>query len=114
MMVASSWCELCRFDDPLMARAVATSIASMEFNVRMECAGAGRDGAGGGAAHVVEVCATDWHELAEVLDEIIDEQVEFDRAVAERFASSHRVRVIVVITLTGAADLLLFLGLLDW
>lgn len=106
MVAPTTWCELCRFDDPALARAVATSIAAMEFDVRLR-----------GADHapfVIEVAGTHRKDLAEVLEEIIDEQVEFDRMLAERAAASaHHARVVVVLVLTGTADILLLLGLLD-
>ena len=106
MMVAKThWCELCRFDDPVLARAVATSIAAMEFDVRL-CAAV--------SPFVVEVPGSERIELAEVLDEIIDEQVEFDRMLARRQAAGVRhVRIVMVLTFTGTVELLLLLGSLD-
>ena len=118
MVAQTPWRELCRFDDPLLARAVATSIAAMEFEVRLD----GRLGARpdaerqttGRPPYVVRVVADDWSDLAEVLDEIIHEQVEFDRLLAEGQTAGRHARLIAIITLTGAADLLLLFGLLDW
>ncbi len=111
----TSWCELCRFDDPCLARAVATSIAAMEFDVRLDPGGLhAADTRSGSPTFVVEVFTTDWHELADVLNEIVDEQQEFDRWLADRQTVSRHARLVTVITLTGAADLLLLLGLLEW
>lgn len=35
MQVTNKWQELCRFTEQTLARAVATSIAAMEFDVRL-------------------------------------------------------------------------------
>lgn len=103
----TSWRELARFSDLLLARAVATSIAAMEFDVRLR---------GGGESprppFRIEVQGTHWADLAEVLEEIVDEQVEFDRQVLES-RGGRDVSVIVFITLTGAADILILLNLLE-
>ena len=103
MMVAqTTWCELCRFDDAVLARAVATSIAAMEFDVRLRAAV---------PPFVVEVPDSERLELAEVLDEIVDEQVEFDRMLACRPAMDARhVRIVIVLTVTGTVELLLLLS----
>lgn len=115
MRTATDWRELCRFDDLLQARAVATSVAAMEFDVRL-CAAADpacEDDDAGRPPFVVEVVHTDWPDLAEVLDEIIDEQQEFDLRLATRTTHRDGRRVMVVIILTSAADILLLLGLLE-
>ncbi len=115
MRTATDWRELCRFDDLLQARAVATSVAAMEFDVRL-CAAADparEDDDAGRPPYVVEVVHTDWPDLAEVLDQIIDEQQEFDLRLATRAAQRDGRRVMVVIILTSAADILLLLGLLE-
>jgi hypothetical protein len=118
MVAESSWRELCRFNDPLLARAVATSIAAMEFDVRLRAT----DGPGSARAasrdgrhpYAVQVIASEWGELADVLDEIIDEQREFDRMLAQRRVAGRHSRIVTTITLAGAADLVLLLALIDW
>ena len=107
-MVAAPWRELCRFDDPGLARAVATSIASMEFEVHLSEPEGGQH-----RAFVIEVEHGDWPELTDVLDEIIDEQQEFDRMRAHRRDASPRLLLVTVVGLTGTAELLLLLALLD-
>ncbi len=111
MVADAAWRELARFDDPAIASAVATTIAAMEFDVRLD--DPPEPGAPGSAAWVIVVDGRDWPALAEVLDEIVDEQVEFDRAVADGRAGRGELATVVVIGLTGAADLLALLGLLD-
>jgi hypothetical protein len=120
-MVAEAWRDLCRFDDGPLARAVATSIASMEFEVRLDeeqlspPALAGHDRRQEATRRfVVRVRQRHWLDLADVLDEIIGEQREFDRQLAERHAAGRHVRVVAVIGLAGAADLILLLALMDW
>ncbi|MHC4427091.1 MAG: hypothetical protein ACYS0D_00605 [Planctomycetota bacterium] len=118
MVAETSWRELCRFDDPLLAHAVATSIEAMEFDVLLRAAG-GPTGAEQAAYHgqppyVVQVVASDWGDLAEVLQEIIAEQQEFDRMLLQRRVTCRHSRIVTVIALTGAAELLLILALADW
>jgi hypothetical protein len=119
MVAETSWRELCRFDDPFLARAVATALEAMEFEVVLRAGDdpRGIDGAPrpGRAPYVLEVVASDWGDLADVLEEIIDEQQEFDRMLIRRQAALCRGRIVAVIGLTGAAELLLLLLLLrDW
>jgi hypothetical protein len=124
MVAAIAWQELCRFDDLLLARAVATSIAAMEFDVCLAC-GVDRDAGAADIAeaesaagdvsadsppYVVLVCPSDWHEIAGVLDEIIDEQEDFDRRLAERFETSRHARIVAVLTLAGVGELFLLLA----
>ena len=54
------------------------------------------------------------HPVSQVLDEIIDEQREFDRMLARRSGATRSARLMTVITLTGAAEAALLLALLDW
>ncbi len=122
MVAANGWQELCRFDDLMLARAVATSIAAMEFDV---CLSGGRDEEADLAAesaaedlltdplpppYVVLVCPSDWREIATVLEEIIDEQADFDRRLAERSLDSRRARIAAVLTLVGVGELFLLLA----
>jgi hypothetical protein len=119
MVAETSWRELCRFDDPLLARAVATSIEAMEFDVLLRAAD-GSPGTADEAAHpgsppyVVQVVASEWGDLADVLEEIITEQQEFDRMLLRQQAAGRHSRIVTVIALTGAAELLLMLALIDW
>ncbi|MHC4415694.1 MAG: hypothetical protein ACYS0G_10450 [Planctomycetota bacterium] len=117
MVTSTSWCELARFDDLPLARAVATSIAAMEFDVQLHDPD---QGAGDEAIalprrtrYVVEVDGRDRAALADVLQEIIDEQEEFDRALARRQSATEHAGLVIIITMTGAADILLMLGLLE-
>ena len=118
MVAQTSWCELCRFDDLLQARAVTTSIASMEFEVRLCAVGSSArsdpDTHPGRAPFIVQVDISDVRDLAEVLDEIIDEQREFDLLLARRSRVTRTAPLMTVITLTGAAEAAVLLTLLDW
>ncbi len=109
---------MCRFDDLLQARAVATSIASMEFDVRLCAFGSPSrsddESHPGRPPYVVQVDNGDVRDLAGVLDEIIEEQREFDRMLADRGRMVRPVRIVTVITLTGAAELALLLALRYW
>ena len=118
MVAETSWRELCRFNDPLLARAVATALEAMEFDVLFR---AGEDPRGidgaprpGRAPYVVQVVASDWCDLADVLQEIIDEQQEFDRRLIQRRVTGRHGRIVAVVGLVGAAELLLMLALFDW
>ena len=106
MVLHASWCELCRFDDLVLARAVATSIASMEYDVRLWDIGR--------PPYIVQVDNIDVRSLADVRDEIIDEQREFDRMLTDRSRVVRPFRIMTVVTLTGAAELALILALMDW
>lgn len=114
----ATWCELCRFDDLVLARAVATSIASMEFDVRLSAIGCTTrpddEPNQGRPPYIVQVDHVDVRDLTDVLDEIIDEQREFDRMLSDRNRSVRPMRIMTVITLTGAAELALILALIDW
>ena len=118
MVLQSTWCELCRFDDLVLARAVATSIASMEFDVRVCAIGCTTppddEPNHGRAPYIVQVDNVDVRDLADVLDEIIDEQREFDRMLADRSRAVRPIPILIVVTLTGAAELALILALMDW
>ena len=67
----NNWQELCRFTDQSLARAVATSIAAMEFDVRLiEIEDPNQ--------YVIEVDSDNFNALNDLLQEIVDEQIEFD------------------------------------
>jgi hypothetical protein len=116
MVAETSWRELCRFDDLPLAQAVATSIEAMEFEVVLRS----YDGplradaavATGRPPYVVQVVASEWGDLASVLEEIISEQQEFDRLLFQRRVAGRHHRIVAVITLAATADLLLLLALL--
>ncbi len=118
MVARTSWCELCRFDDLFQARAVTTSIAAMEFEVRLCAFGSSArsdpDTHPGHPPFIVQVDVSHVCDLAEVLDEIIEEQREFDRMLAQRSGTTRSARLMTVITLTGAAEAAVLLALLDW
>ena len=117
---AIAWRELFRCDDLKLARAVATSIAAMEFDVRLcsinpaardvvEDAGDADNRPG---PHVIEVAAMHWHALAGVLGEIIEEQREFDRMLEWR-RERNRVRLVIVLSIGTAAEVALIWRLLE-
>ncbi len=118
MVAQTSWCELCRFDDLLQARAVTTSIAAMEFEVRLCAVGSSArsdpDTHPGRPPFIVQVDISHVCDLAAVLDEIIEEQREFDLMLAQRSGTTRSAQLMTVITLTGAAEAAVLLALLDW
>ena len=116
MLPAEQWRELYRCKDLLQARAVATSIAGMEFDVRMRAVGDHAlddlelDEHPMDGPFVIEVRPLDWTHLVDVLTEIIAEQAEFDAQVmARRDQSLRRARMmlmtvaVVVAALAGNA-----------
>ncbi len=121
---AETWRELYRCDDLKLARAVATTIAAMEFDVRL-CSI--HPAAGGIEAdeidanqrdddipgpHVIEVQAPHFRQLAAVLGEIIEEQREFDERIELR-RERNRARIVVILTITTAAEVALIWRLLE-
>ena len=119
MNSTTDWQELCRFADPTIARAGATSIASMEFDVRLT--GDDRQAQQrivestnpATAPYMIEVNHSDWGVLADILDEIVDEQLEFDRRFELRGGKRGRQRILIIITLTGVVEVLAILGLIE-
>ena len=122
---ADSWRELYRCDDLLRARAVATCIASMEFDVRLEaCHRPTRDSRNCVACDdaacddqfpgpfVIEVPDDHYLDLAEVLAEIIDEQAKFDDQLERRRSHHQRVAVCAVVV-AGVVETVLMLLLID-
>jgi hypothetical protein len=107
MLPAEQWRELYRCEDLLQARAVATSIAGMEFEVRMR--GAGElapddlelDEQASGP-FIIEVRPLDWTHLVDVLTEIIAEQEEFDAQLSARQDQSVRRARIMLMTVAIA------------
>ncbi|MEE8154889.1 MAG: hypothetical protein V3T53_07990 [Phycisphaerales bacterium] len=119
MYGTARWQELCRFADPQLARSVATSIASMEFDVRLTGddrraqPGFGESTNPATASYVIDVNHSDWGVLADILDEIVDEQLEFDRLFEMPHTSRRRHRVLIIITLTGVVEVLAILSLIE-
>jgi len=94
----ADWRELACFDDLHQARAIATAIAAMEYEVRLI------DARGGevrpdlelayNAPYALQVPAAERAELADVIDEIVAEQMEFDvRLAAFHDRASRRQRL---------------------
>ncbi len=110
MYASAQWRELCRFDDPQLARAVATSVASMEFDVRLN-----PDDPTDLASppFIVQVDDSDWATLTEVLDEIVDEQIEFDQHFAMHHVKYRRRRIVLILSLAGVVEALVILGLIE-
>jgi hypothetical protein len=129
-----TWRELYRCNDLRQARAVATTIAAMEFDVRLASASiearmnderhetpADDSPSHPGACnritafinsndedelpgpYVIEVPDSTWPQLADVLFEIIAEQQEFDQMLEWR-RERNRVRLVVVLSITTAAE----------
>jgi len=106
------WCEgLAR------ARAIATSIAAMEYDVRLRNATTALpvldDEEDWGGGYIIEARSADWNDLVDVIDQIIDEQQEFDQFVEDwhgRAGRLHRVFLGVVI---GLVIVLAILGMIE-
>lgn len=114
------WCELFRSDDLLLARAVATCVAAMEFDVRLISAAAIRPGSNAAPDHdaefpgpyVIEVPSEHWRDLSSVLREIIDEQCEFDERLAMR-QQRRQLKLLLVLSATGVVEVLIIWRLID-
>lgn len=119
MNASAQWRELCRFDDPQLARAVATSIASMEFEVRLRdndrFAEQDNDEPTDLTAPpcIVQVDDSDWATLTDILDEIIDEQIQFDQLFEMHHVKYRRQRIVIILTLAGVVEALVILGLIE-
>ncbi len=109
MVAQTTWHELYRCEDLLGARAVATSIAAMEFDARLCACGDHRTEQ---PLFVIEVRLADWADLADVLPEIIDEQQEFDRRLEQRCCQPDRQRMLAIVTLTSIVEILAIFGLI--
>ena len=111
------WRALFASDDPAEARVVATCVAAMEFDVRMtphDTIGEGLDdGDGGTEGIVVEVPANDWAVLAEVLDDILAEQAQFDAFLVETHGRSTRAQRRLLITMIVIVGALAVVGAID-
>jgi len=123
----SPWRELFRCDDFRQASAVATSIAAMEFDVQLRsteprssphtAAGAFDDPYADDwertqrGPFIIEVSPQHWQPLRDLLDEIVQEQVEFD-ALLEGRVVRNRKYILVVIGATTIAELTIIWHLL--
>lgn len=107
---STAWRALYRCDDLLQARAVATSIAAMEFDAQIRCANGnlehsdreGHVNVDFPGPYSVEVVDQDWPELVGALDEIVGEQAEFDQRIQRR---QRRSGLILAITMLLAVIL---------
>ncbi len=108
------WRDLFRCDGLPQARAVATSIEAMEYDVRVIDVATGRPvtdaaGADPGGGFVVQTRPEEAVELHEVLDQIIAEQVDFDDYLDRRDEvrlSRQRVFLGVLITIVSVLAML--------
>jgi hypothetical protein len=115
-----TWLELFRSDDLLQARAVATCVAAMEFDVRLISAAAIRSGTASGSdleddfpgPYVIEVPAEDIRDLASVLREIIEEQREFDDRIATRH-HRRQLKLLLILGSAGVVEVLVIWRLMD-
>jgi uncharacterized membrane protein YcjF (UPF0283 family) len=114
--VPDAWRELHRCHGLLEARAIVTSIAAMEFDVRVRDATTGEivsinenlpDG-----TFIIETQVEHAPALADVLDQIIDEQVEFDATLDEvqRRTTRWVRRVYLIILLLIALAVMMLYG----
>ncbi|MCH8823713.1 MAG: hypothetical protein IH984_09425 [Planctomycetes bacterium] len=108
MQITNQWQELCRFTDQTLARAVATSIAAMEFDVRLIEIGNLNQ-----RQYVIEVDCEHFDALNEILQEIVDEQIEFDELLEFNCTTRSRQRIIIIIALTGVVEVIAILGLIE-
>jgi hypothetical protein len=115
MLESTPWRELHRSNDPLAARAVATAIAAMEFDVRTRGVDESDDESSdleSAGPFVIEVPSEHWFALADVLGEIIDEQREFDEALVRR-ADARRSRIVLVLGIATFAELVALWRLME-
>jgi hypothetical protein len=121
MTTADQWSELHHCAGLGEARRIATTIAAMGFDVRVRDLGRDTEMLGDEAAEerigpfVIETPAAQRTDLADVLAEIIDEQDEFDAALAERERRRDRqgrlvMWLILAAALAAVAALLLSAG----
>ena len=97
------WRQLCRTDEPHLARTIVTTIAAMEFPVRLRDAATGevieeREDIGDGP-FIIDTHADHHAELADVLEDLIGEQEEFDAKLEQRDRFVRRARRIVLLVL---------------
>jgi hypothetical protein len=109
------WREIYRTDDAGDARMLATSIAAMEFDVRVRALRSGLplgeepDPPG---PYVVEAHADEAMSLREVVDEIVHEQRSFDEALNARDDRAFQARRVVLLAFAIIIMILVALQLL--
>jgi len=115
MIRPDHWRELYRTNDLSLARTIATCIEGMEFDVRLrDMHGSAVDesaqapDASFKPPFAVDVANEHWASLREIVNDLIEEQTEFDSKIA---ADRQRAtRVAQVIALSAAALLASFVG----
>lgn len=115
---STTWRELFRSDDLTLSQSVLVSVLSMEFEARLRALGPqpkppiGEEPANdhaepvGTAPFVIEVRDHDWDDLAEVLDQIVDEQRSFDEDVERRQRERMLVGAVLLLGVVAAGGLL--------
>jgi hypothetical protein len=97
--------------------AICTAIAAMEFDVRLRNAATalpvGDDEKDWGGGYVVETRAADWPDLAGVLDEIIEEQREFDAFLDAWHGRAGRMHRIFLGVVVGVVIALAIMGVIE-
>ena len=108
MKNVDTWAELFHSEDLNRVNMVATCLAAMEFDVRLGCAGHRQPKCGGAKGchppYVIQVPADDFPHLVELLDEIIDEQEQFDHFIDSwhtRARNGERRLLIALIIIVG-------------
>lgn len=112
----NDWRAIYRSSDPDRVRKLITSLGAMEFDVRCTNSSGNAlqsdDEQFGSPPYVVEVSEADWPELAGLVDEIINEQDEFDAMLDARDHLSHRKRRLLLLLIIIVAALAT-LGLIE-
>lgn len=100
-----TWRELYRTNDLSLAHTIATCIEGMEFDVRLRDSlgrviDASEDSAGAKlqAPYGIDVPQDQWSALREIVNELIQEQMEFDTKVAADRARATRVAQILALS----------------
>ena len=117
MQERATWRELYRSDDATHVRGIATTIAAMHFEVRCRhqdglWRGLSDEESPGHPPYVIEVPEPDWPMLHERIDDIISEQMAFDRRLDDPARGARRARqrftllVIVIVIVLAAFGLI--------
>lgn len=116
----ASWRELLRCDHLAQAHVLATTIESMEFDVRLRHVATGRrvqldagppEPAPG--PYLLEVRAEEWSDLVDVVDQIVEEQGDFDDALVHRDGLMRRYQRGFILALVVIVAVLALLGIID-
>ena len=120
----TGWRPLLRSNDPAEVNVIATTIEAMEFDVRVldlasglpvdrPVGGPGRTQMEStGRLFLVEARTRDWADLTSVLDNIREEQFEFDAFFERRDRRAAQLRSVVLRTLIVLVAVLTLVGLL--